>query len=484
MYRSSRPHSGLGRAETEGPGTFRTCRLGWVALWLTLAALPAGAVSPIHQFELANGMKVLVRPDERAPVVVSQVWYRVGSVDEYRGVTGISHVLEHMMFKGTDDYAPGEMSQIIARHGGEENAFTSRDYTAYYQQVGRDHLERMLELEAERMGDLTVPAEAFRKEIQVVQEERRRRVEDQPRALVGERLRAAAFPASTARSPVIGWRADLEHMGVAEVRSWYDDWYGPNNAALVVVGDVEPAAVRSMAQTYFGDKRAVELPRRRPTAELEPRGPQRLEVRVKAELPHIALAWRVPSLSTVGDRADAYALDVLAGILDGGRSARIPRRIVRGQALAANASASYTLVSRSDTLLTISATPAGERSVAELESALLDQVEVLKSGRVEASELERVKTNVRASDVFSRDSMFYQALRIGRLEMTGLGQDAYEDYLAGVADVTPADVQRVAQRYLVAERRTVAELVPQAIQSAQGEAGSTNGGQVGSEVSP
>jgi zinc protease len=297
-------------------------------------------------------------------------------------------------------------------------------------------------------------------------------------------LRAAAFPASTARSPVIGWRADLEHMGVAEVRSWYDDWYGPNNAALVVVGDVEPAAVRSMAQTYFGDKRAVELPRRRPTAELEPRGPQRLEVRVKAELPHIALAWCVPSLSTVGDRADAYALDVLAGILDGGRSARIPRRIVRGQALAANASASYTLVSRSDTLLTISATPAGERSVAELESALLDQVEVLKSGRVEASELERVKTNVRASDVFSRDSMFYQALRIGRLEMTGLGQDAYEDYLAGVADVTPADVQRVAQRYLVAERRTVAELVPQAIQSAQGEAGSTNGGQVGSEVSP
>jgi len=430
-------------------------------------ALAQSDASSVHEYELDNGMKVLVRPDQRAPVVVSQVWYRVGSVDEHRGVTGISHALEHMMFKGTDDFGPGEMSEVIARLGGEENAFTSRDYTAYYQQIGAQHLERMLELEAERMSDLTLPEAEFASEIQVVREERRQRVEDQPRALLHERLRAAAFPSSPARSPIIGWRADLETMTRGEAVRWYDDWYGPNNAALVVVGSVEPERVRAMAREHFGPKEPVELPRRPAHTELEPRGQTRLAVQAAAKLPYLAMAWRVPSLGTADDRADVYALDVLAAILDGGRSARLQRNLVRGAEIASQAGASYSLLARTDTLFSVTATPATDRDVSELEDALADEIAALQSGDIEQSELERVKTNVRSSDVFQRDSMFYQALRIGRLEMAGVGQAAYDEYLEGVEAVTADDIERVANEYLVDARSTVARLMPTGVDGAE-----------------
>ncbi|PSQ91647.1 MAG: peptidase M16 [Proteobacteria bacterium SW_6_67_9] len=412
-----------------------------IASVLLASAVHAGETS-LHEYELDNGMKVLVRADERAPVVVSQVWYRVGSVDEHRGVTGVSHAVEHMMFKGTNDYAPGQMSQIIAGLGGEENAFTSRAYTAYYQQIGAQHLDRMLELEAERMSDLRFPEAEVDSEMQVVREERRQRVEDQPRALVHERLRAAALPSSPARSPVIGWRGDLESMTRSDLVQWYEQWYGPNNAAVVVVGDVEPERVLELARRHFGAKKAVELPPRPARSELEPRGETRLEVAASAKLPYLAMAWRVPSLATAEQADDVYALDVLAAILDGGRSARLQRNLVRGQQMASSASASA------------------------LESALDDEIAALKAGEIDTQELERVKTNVRARDVFERDSMFYQALCLGRLEMTGVGQDAYDAYLEGVEAVTAADVARVAKAYLVDERLTVARLVPQGVDGA------------------
>ncbi len=437
-----------------------------LGLSIAVPLVAHGDESTVHEYKLDNGMEVLVRPDQRAPVVVSQVWYRVGAVDEYRGVTGISHVVEHMMFKGTDDYAPGEMSEVIARLGGEENAFTSRDYTAYYQQIGAQHLERMLELEAERMSDLTLPEAEFASEIQVVREERRQRVEDQPRALLHERLRAAALPSSPARSPIIGWRADLETITRDDLARWYDDWYGPNNATLVVVGAVEPERVAAMAREHFASKEPVELPRRPAHAEVEPRGQTRLAVEAAAKLPYLAMAWRVPSLGTADDRSDVYALDVLAAILDGGRSARLQRNLVRGDEIASQAGASYSLLARTDTLFSVTATPADGHDVAALEDALADEIAALKAGEIEQAELERVKTNVRSSDVFQRDSMFYQALRIGRLEMAGVGQAAYDEYLDGVGAVTAADVERVANEYLVDARSTVARLVPTGVDGA------------------
>mgnify|MGYP006288931695 CR=1 FL=1 len=444
------------------------------SLWRLLAAatvaLSAGAAAApdtpeVTEFELDNGMKVLVRPDRRAPVVVSQVWYRVGSVDEHRGITGVSHVLEHMMFKGTDDYGPGEMSEIIAVHGGKENAFTSHDYTAYYQQIAAEHLDLMLQLEADRMTDLALAPEQFAREVRVVQEERRQRVEDRPRSLTYERLRAAAFPSSPARTPIIGWRADLESMTADDVARWYRQWYAPNNAALVVVGDVEPARVLELAREHFGDKQAMELPRRPAPTEVEPRGETRVRVHAPATLPYLAMGWRVPSLTTVEEPAEVYALDVLVGILDGGRSARIETSIVRGSGVASGAGASYSPISRTEELLTVGGTPAQGEDVEALEQALRAEVEKLKSGAIGSEELERVKTNVRARDVFQRDSMFYQAMRIGMLETVGLGQDAYAAYREGIDAVTAEDVGRVARRYLTDERLTVARLVPEGVEA-------------------
>lgn len=437
---------------------------------LLVPALAVGAddgPAEIHEYRLDNGMKVLVRTDRRAPVVVSQVWYRVGSVDEHRGITGVSHALEHMMFKGTENYGPGEMSNIIARHGGSENAFTSHDYTAYYQQIAAEHLDLMLQLEADRMTNLTLPAEEFQQEIRVVQEERRQRVEDQPRSLTWERLRAAAFPSSPQRSPIIGWRADLESMTLSDLETWYRKWYSPNNAALVVVGDIQPERVHELAEKHFGDRESVELPRRPAPSEIEPRGETRLKVHAPAKLPYLAMGWRVPALGSLDSPDDIYALDVLAGVLDGGRSARIERNIVRGQQVASGAGASYSPLGRmNETLFSVGGTPASDREIGELESALRQEIERLKDGAIDTEELERVKTNVRASDVFQRDSMFYQAMRVGMLEMTGVGQDAWDAYQQGVRQVTAEDVRRVARKYLVDQRLTVAELVPEGVDGA------------------
>lgn len=433
------------------------------ALALVASAAGAAAEPETHEFELDNGMKVLVRPDRRAPVVVSQVWYRVGSVDEHRGITGVSHVVEHMMFKGTDDLRPNEFSEIVARHGGNHNAFTGRDYTGYYQQIAAEHLDLVLGLEADRMTDLTLDPDEFARELRVVQEERRQRVEDEPRSLTWERLRAAAFPSSPARTPIIGWQADLEAMTVDEVADWYRRWYAPNNAVLVVVGDVEPGRVLELARRHFGDKEAVELPRRPTPAEIEPRGETRIRVHAPATVPYLAMAWRVPSLTTVDDADEVYALDVLAGVLDGGRSARIARNIVRGQEIASGAGASYSATARSETLLSAGGTPAQGHTVDELEAALRAEIEALKKGEITPEELERVKTNVRANDVFQRDSMQSQAMRIGALETVGVGHEAHAAYREGIRRVTVDDVARVAREYLVDRRLTVAELVPEGV---------------------
>lgn len=442
-------------------------RIGLTAI--ALIGITTGAnAAEIHQYELDNGLRVLVREDRRAPVVVSQVWYRVGSVDEHRGITGVSHVLEHMMFKGTDELAAGEFSETIARHGGRDNAFTGRGYTGYYQQIAAEHLELCLRLEADRMADLRLAPEEFRREVQVVREERRQRVEDNPRSLTWERMRAAAFPSSPARNPIIGWPGDLESMQLSDLQRWYERYYGPDNATLVVVGDVDPAEVLRLAKKHFGPLERIDPPAGVVGAELEPRGQTRLEVHAPATLPYLSMAWRVPSLATAADRRDVYALDVLLGVLDGGRSARIETRVVRGDRVAAGAGAGYSATARSDALFTIGGTPAEGRTVDELEQALRAEIERLKSGDITTGELERVKTNVRAQDVFQRDSMFYQAMRMGMLATIGLDQDAHDEFQAGVQRVTAADVARVARQYLTDRRLTVAELVPEGVDGAGG----------------
>ncbi|MFW6191469.1 MAG: M16 family metallopeptidase, partial [Thiohalospira sp.] len=397
----------------------RRARTGLLAA--LLAVLPAAALAEVHTAELDNGMTVLVETDRRAPTVVSQVWYGVGSSYEPGGITGVSHILEHMMFKGTEEVGPGEFSRIIKRLGGRENAFTGRDFTAYFEQLSADELDRALKLEADRMVNLRLNADEFDSERDVVMEERRMRVEDQPGAKLREAFNAAAWHASPYGQPIIGWMDDLEHMALDDLQGWYERFYSPANATLVVVGDVEPEAVFDAARRHFGDIEGGEEPTLKPRREPEQTGPREVVVRVPARVPQVRLGYKVPALNTAEEAADAYALEVAAGLLADGDSARLPRRLVRGEEIATSASASYGLYDRRDTLFTLSGTPGGETEPRELVTALREEARALSEGEIDANELERVKAQVVASEVFQRDSQFYKAMRRGLTETVGLG---------------------------------------------------------------
>ena len=425
-------------------------------------ALVAGAqAEPIQERMLDNGMKVVVKVDRRAPVVVSQVWYRAGSMDESYGVTGVAHVLEHMMFKGTREVPAGEFSKRIAAAGGRENAFTSRDHTAYFQTLQKDRLELALQLEADRMGNLVLSADEFAKEIRVVQEERRMRTDDNPQALLYEAMLAAAYVAHPYRHPVIGWMNDLENMRVEDAREWYQRWYAPNNATLVVAGDVSPEQVFAWANHYFGAYPARALPSRKAHAEPAQSGVRQLTVKAPAKQAVLAMAWQAPRLNTPQSEWEPYALEVLAGVLDGHASARLNQSLVRDQRLASEVGASYDAISRGPALFMVDAAPVEGKSVAEVQAALKAEISRLVTEGVQVAELARVKAQVVAGQVYQQDSLFYQAMLIGEWTTAGLDYRDREARLAGLKAVTPEQVREVARKYLVDERLTVAVLDPQ-----------------------
>ena len=440
----------------------RTARMALLALLLAPAATTAQAATDITEFQLDNGLKVVVREDHRAPVVVSQIWYRVGSSYEHRGITGVSHVLEHMMFKGTETHPPGEFSRIISRNGGKENAFTGQDYTAYFQQLAADRLEISFKLEADRMHRLRLQPEEFAKERQVVIEERRLRVEDNPMRRFGERFNSVTYLASPYGHPVIGWAADLRALTLDDLSDWYAKWYAPANAVLVVAGDVDPEAVRALAEKHFGSVPAREPARPTGMTGLEAPGERRLKVQEDAQVPYLLMGFEVPSLATADDPADVYALQVLATILDGGEGARLPERLVRGRQLAASAGASYGGVERLESRFMLDATPRDGTDPAALEAALLEQVAEVQRQPVSAEELERARNQLLAEHLYQLDSIFYQAMQIGMLESIGVGWQELARFEERVRAVTAEDIQRAARRYLVPDRRTVAYLQPRA----------------------
>jgi zinc protease len=417
-------------------------------------------MAQVHQYHLSNGMKVLVKEDHRAPVVVSQVWYKVGSSYEHGGITGISHVLEHMMFKGTKKLGPNEFSQIISANGGRENAFTGRDYTAYFQRLHKDRLEISFKLESDRMRNLTLPDEEFKKEVQVVMEERRLRTEDKPTALTYERFNATAFQSSPYHHPVIGWMNDLQNLKNEDLRAWYRKWYAPNNATLVVVGDVEPGKVLKLAKKHFGPLKPSDLGELKPRREIEPLGMRRITVKRPAEVPYLVMGYRVPVLNTAEQDWEAYALEVLAAVLDGGSSARLPREIVRGDQVAVSAGAGYSLYSRTDEQFLFDGSPAQGKTIKQVETALRAQIKRLHDEPVSQAELDRIKAQVVASKVYELDSVFYQGMQIGTLETVGLGWDKLDEYVERIKAVTPEQLQQVARKYLVDDRLTVAVLEP------------------------
>lgn len=430
-------------------------------LALLVLTVDAGAVSaPVSETTLSNGLKIVVQEDHRSPVVVSQVWYKVGASYEYGGITGVSHMLEHMMFKGTQKHPLGEFSHIISVNGGSENAFTGQDYTAYFQTLERSRLAISLELEADRMRNLRLQPDEFAKEHQVVLEERRMRTDDQPRARLAEHFDALAYSSSPYRNPVIGWPDDVAGLDVGDLSRWYKQWYAPNNATLVVVGDVEPKAVFALAKKYFGPLRSSRLMPVKPQGEVEQLGERRMTVKVPAKLPFVVMGYKAPVLKGAKEAWEPYAIEVLAGILDGGSSARLSAHLIRGQQLAASVSAAYDAYSRLPALFMLEGTPVEGKTLQELEKALLEEVRQLQETPVSPDELDRVKAQVLAGKVFERDSIFYQAMQLGIAETVGVGWQVVDQYVDKVNAVTAEQIQQVAKKYLIADRLSVGYLDP------------------------
>jgi zinc protease len=414
----------------------------------------------VSEHVLGNGLKVLVKEDHRSPVAVSQVWYKVGSSYEPGGITGVSHMLEHMMFKGTDKHAAGEFSRIVAENGGDENAFTGEDYTAYFQTMEASRLAVSFELEADRMRNLHLLADELKKELQVVTEERRMRTDDNPQAKLQEHFNAMAYTNSPYKNPVIGWPSDIENYKVEDLQAWYQRWYAPNNATLVVVGDVQPKAVFALAEKYFASLKPSKLEVLKPQAEVEQLGVRKMTVKVPAKLPYLVMGYKVPVLKTAQHEWEAYALEVLAGVLDGGSSARLESGLVRGKQIAVSAGASYSLTSRLSEVFTLEATPAEGKNVWDLESALKDEITKLQIKLIDNDELQRIKAQVLAKAVYERDSNFYQAMQLGMLETVGLSWKVVDEYVEKVNKVTAEQVRDVARKYLIEDKLSVAYLEP------------------------
>jgi zinc protease len=414
----------------------------------------------VTQAILGNGLKIVVKTDRRAPVFISQLWYEVGASDESRPTTGVSHMLEHMMFKGTRAYKSGEFSQIIARNGGDENAFTSKDFTAYYQKMHKSKLELAIKMEADRMRNLTFSDEELTKERQVVIEERRMRVEDKPNAKVYENLRLISFDEKGAyHSPVIGFQADIETYSLNDLRVWYEKYYAPNNATLVVVGDVDADKVTALAKRYFGDYAF------NPNIKPSNRGAIALKgnskkLKLKAELPFYALSFPVPSLSTIDNEKTAYTLEMLAYVLDNGLS----KSLIRNQQIASSIGVGYRLYDKYDTLFTLSFIPASGVSNDTVLKAIKTQVaELINNPNFIQGELSRTKAQLEADFVFEQDQISTQSYYLGMLSTVGLGVDKMFTYVDKMNEIKAEDVSKAAKQYLDFSISNSVELIPQGV---------------------
>ncbi|MDR0576023.1 MAG: insulinase family protein [Candidatus Accumulibacter sp.] len=431
-----------------------------------ILALSTPARANPFERQLANGLRVIVKEDRRAPTAVHMVWYRAGSMDETNGTTGVAHLLEHMMFKGTPRIGAGEFNRLVAAAGGQDNAFTSHDFTAYFQQVPKQELERMIELEADRMRHLTLDPKEFEQEIKVVMEERRLRTDDQPPAALFEQLRAAAFQAHPYRAPVIGWMSDLEAMTARDARDWYERWYVPNNAHVVIVGDVDHEEVFRLAEKHYGPLAARPLPERKPQTEPAQAGVRRIAFKAPADLPVLLMAYKTPTLRELEQDADPYALEMLAAVLDGHEAARFPRNLVRERRLAVSADAGYDAIARGPGLFYLRGSPSAGHTRAELEAGFRAEIARLVRDGVSEDELARARAQLVAGEVYKRDSMFSQALEIGRLEAAGIPHRAEGRLIEKLKAVTAEQVQSVARRYLIDDGLTVAELDPRPLPEA------------------
>ena len=443
-----------------------------VSLTALLATTVGHAAEPpgVQQFTLKNGMSLIVKPDHRAPTAVNMVWVRVGSMDEVDGTSGVAHVLEHMMFKGTPTVKAGDFSRQVAALGGRENAFTSKDYTGFFQQIPASKLEDVMRLEADRFAHNQWSDDDFRKELEVVKEERRLRTEDNPHARLHEAMDATIYQAAPYRRPIVGWMSDLDAMTPDDARAFYQRWYTPLNATVVVAGDVQVAQVRAWAEKYYGSLPAHAVPPRKPREEPAQSGLRRIEFKAPAEQSYVALAFKVPSFAAAAldpattDAAsdDALALTVLSAVLAGYDNARLDRALTQGDDPVADSAGAYCgMVARGPQLCTLYGVPATGKTASQVEQALRQQVSKVASDGVSEAELQRVKNQWVASEVYKLDSVFNQARILGVDWINGFPLDADERTIARLRNVTAAQVKDVAARYFGDDALTVATLLPQ-----------------------
>lgn len=416
--------------------------------------------STLFETTLDNGLQIVVKQDSRAPIVVHQMWYRVGANYEPNGLTGISHMLEHMMFKGTDSVEPGEFSRRVSQMGGRENAFTSANYTAYFQVVGKQHLAEVMQLESDRMANLALTNKEFQPERNVVIQERMWAIEDRPGSRLFEQFKATAYLSSPERNPVIGWMNDIENYTLADLKKWYKKWYAPNNATLVVVGDVEPAEVVKLAKQTYGVYPAQHIEPTKPQIEIEQQGQRRIELKDATPVANMILGYHVPSLVNAQDPQEVYALSVLASILDGGDSGRLTQTLVREQQIASSIGAFYRFNGRLGAQFLFSGQPQANIEVEALEQAVYQQIERIKQTPISEQELQRVLAQAEAQHVYMQDAIQSQANSIGMMVSVGLPADTLEHWVENLRSVTPEQIQAVAKKYLHADNLTVGILRP------------------------
>ncbi|MGP4717544.1 M16 family metallopeptidase [Psychrobacter sp. T6-6] len=415
-----------------------------------------------HEYQLENGLKVVIKEDHRAPVAMTQIWYRVGSADEPTDKGGISHVLEHMMFKGTTDVSSDDYERLIAKFGGVNNAFTSYDYTGYYELFPANRMPLALELEADRMKNLTFDDKEFAKEHQVVMEERRQRTDDNPLAKAYESFRLLALPDSPKGESVIGPMSELESIKLSDLTDWYKTWYAPNNATLVIVGDVQPQDVLAQVKRYFGTLAPSDVPKRNAVTQKGFRGYQKVESEQAVQVPVLLMGYNVPSLVTAGanDEKQAYALSLAQDVLDGGLSARLESRLIREQGLLTTVGTSYDLLDRGDGLFLIQATPREGVNLEQAQQAITSEIEKLKTDPIAADEISRAKTNTVTGLVYAQDSMEGQARMIGSLQSIGLDDRLLAKLPTKLDSISVDDIQAASKKYLVKNNLTVMHIVP------------------------
>jgi zinc protease len=435
-------------------------RFPHISFWLlaisALAVSVRAAAAEPHEYLLSNGMKVLLVEMPKAPVATVQVWYKVGSRNEVMGRAGLSHMLEHMMFKGTAKYPKGSFSRLIRKNGGMDNAFTSQDFTAYFENLAADRVQLALEMEADRMQGLILDQNELKTEREVVKEERRLRTEDDPQGALVEALFAQAYLSHPYHWPVIGWFGDLDAMTLDDLQRHYDTYYSPNNATLIVVGDIKAEQLLPTIKHLFEPIPRGPEPKPVATMEAEQKGERRFLLKREAQVPFVMMGYRVPNYTS----EDSYALDVLESILSHGKSSRLYQSLVYDQKLSLAVGAEYGLMQTDPGLFYFYALVSPGQKVEVVEEALHKEIKRLQSEAPTEQELQRAKNQVEAARIFEQDSNFRHAMLLGQAESVGAGWRKVDQFLERIRAVTSKDVQRVAGQYLLEDSRTVGSLIP------------------------